>query len=222
MKTRISRNLLIVVTSVFVSSLFPSGAALIQNPEFSDIPLGANWTLTADAEVAPKNSLNPVYGETGYSLAINVGTHPGTTPLGAFQLIPTNPGDKWTFRGWVFHFDNDMLSYAAAVATISFPNGTVFSTGDLPATYDKKWDEFTLSGETPAGVNELKFSLLARRWSEGDANVSSGKVFFDHVSAELLQAVPEPSTVWAIAAVALPVLCRISNRFCQARRGRRG
>lgn len=210
------------VTSVFVSSLFPSGAALIQNPEFSDIPLGANWTFTTGAEVVKNGGVNFAYEQSGYSLAIYAGTIAPASSLGAFQLIPTNPGDKWTFRGWVFHSDGDMLGNAAAVATISFTNGTIFSTGDLPATYDKKWDEFTVSGETPAGVNELRFSMLVRRWNDDAGTGPSGIAFFDHVSAEVLQAVPEASTVWAIAAVAVPVLCRISNRFFQAKRGGRG
>jgi hypothetical protein len=217
MTTRISLSLLIVTNSVLVSSSLPCGAAVIQNPEFSDVPKGAGWTLTVGAEVVRDGGFNFAYGNGGYSLAINAGTVTNASYLGAYQLIPTNPGDKWTFKGWVFHSNNEQLSYAAASAKISFPNGTVFSTGDLAATYDNQWDEFTVSGETPAGVNGLTFSLLVRRWDN-----PSGRVFFDHISAEVLQGVPEPSTVWAIIGVALPVLWHLSHRCFRAQRGWRG
>ncbi len=190
---------------------------LLSDPSFESGGVGSIWTTFNGA------SFSTSYARTGvWSMECN--GPGGFTVPGAFQVLPTAPGDEYDLTGYGLAPTAPGTGVSFGIVQITFfsgPNasgsnlGTIdVSNGDTPtgAGNDQTSSEITSSSplgvwipldtgiaEAPAGAESVVVYLLVL-----DQNPTT--VFFDNLS--LVQVVPEPSALAFLGLGALGLLAR--------------
>jgi len=191
-------------------------ANLLLNPGFDTLVSPADWTIPSAA--AQKSTY--VHTPGGLALRFDLWGVPSGGASSAYQKLPTQGGQEWTFSGWVlnpsqFQLIPDGSSYAMLemVFTGSGPDTIFQSThmNDLNLPPDA-WTSLTTTGVAPAGSSEVTFKITFVR----PGTETGPMIYWDDMAAEV-SPVPEPYVGLIAAGVPLLAILLINVRRKRSR-----